>query len=155
MPHPAIVERMGELEAYFDRADAPDIADETKSDLARLGIVLIAGFIERGIEIIITHRLEDPVRPQIHAFLKTHFERGSNYRYPAIRNLLRRFDNRWDVKFQEEISGRAELREAIDTAYELRNSIAHGGARTATLQRARELYAAAKEVVTAIEEATA
>ena len=84
--------RFREVEAYVQRACAATSPEEIQSYLFRFGTVLICGYVEQSIQIIIMHRLANKAQPRILNFVKSHFGRGTNYNCPAIEQLLNRFD---------------------------------------------------------------
>ena len=118
--------------------------------MAKYGIVLICGFIERCVEEIILDRVKKLANIRVQNFVKGHFKRGTNYNYVAIASLLERFDLDWASKFRSLLNGRDDLVEAIRSAYEVRNSIAHGGNANKGLVDVIRWFGAAQEVVNAI-----
>lgn len=150
----AIAARKKNLDDYFLRAGAKDIPEETRSDLARHGTVLICGFVERCVELIILERLSHRAHPRVIGFIKTHFKKGTNYNCEPICQLLERFDNAWAIKFRKFMTDNDNLVEALSSAYTLRNSIAHGGPANRGLSGVIELYDAASKVVEGLVKAT-
>ena len=95
----AIKNRERKLDEFFLRAENVT-DDELKSDLARFGAVLVCGYIERCVEIIVLERLTPRAQPRVLQFIKGHFKRGTNYDCEAICQLLTRFDQHWENKFR-------------------------------------------------------
>ena len=154
MPLHAIESRKQQLDAYFRRAADTAISDEVRSDLAKHGIVLICGFIERSVETIIMEKVSQRAHPRVQNFIRAHFKIGTNYNCEAIAQLLERFDSGWGAQFRAFLKTRDDLVEAIRSAYDLRNSIAHGGTGNRGLKGVQDLYAAAKQVVDSMEAST-
>lgn len=143
--------RKRQLDAFFARALALSSRDEElRSDMARHGVVLICGFIERCVEEIILVRVKQLANVRVQSFVKSHFRRGTNYNCVAITSLLERFDLNWAFKFRSFLNGRDDLVEAIRSAYEVRNSIAHGGEASKGLTDVIRWFNAAQEVVNAM-----
>jgi hypothetical protein len=118
--------------------------------------VLVCGFVERSVETVIMDKIAQRAHPRVLRFVKAHFERGTNYHCEAIEQLLERFDLAWVAEFRAFLEPRDDLRQALRSAYSLRNSIAHGGgAANPGPSRVRQLYQSAKQVVDALEQATA
>lgn len=154
MPLHAIESRKQQLDAYFTRAADSSISEEVQSDLAKHGIVLICGFVERSVETIIMEKMAQRAHPRVQNFIRAYFKIGTNYNCEAIAQLLERFDLEWCKKFRIFLETHEDLIEALRSAYELRNSIAHGGTGNRGLRGVQNLYSSSKEVVEAMETAT-
>jgi RiboL-PSP-HEPN len=154
VPLHAIESRKQQLDAYFRRAADTAISDEVRSDLAKHGIVLICGFVERSVETIVMEKISQRAHPRVQKFIRGHFKIGTNYTCEAIAQLLERFDLGWCTQFRAFLRARDDLVEALRSAYDLRNSIAHGGTGTRGLRGVQDLYVAAKQVVDGMEAAT-
>jgi len=146
--------RKQQLDAYFRRAADATIPDEVRADLAKHGIVLICGFVERSVETVIMEKIAQRAHPRVQSFIRGYFKIGTNYNCDAIAQLLERFDLAWGAKFRAVMKTRDDLVEALRSAYDLRNSIAHGGTGNRGLSGVQDLYALAKEVVDTMEAAT-
>jgi hypothetical protein len=152
--NPAIESRKRQLDAYFARAVDPRLPEEIQSDLAKHGTILICGFIERSVENVIMDHVTSRSQPRIASFIKGHFRRGTNYDCEAIAQLLDRFDVAWGDKFRTFKGSRDDIVQAVNSAYELRNSIAHGGTANRGIRGVIDLFKAAKEAVDALDSAT-
>lgn len=150
----AIEARKRQLDDYFRRAGSGTISDEVRSDLARHGVVLVCGFVERCVETIIMEKIALRAHPRVQKFVRDYFKIGTNYHCENIAKLLERFDTAWGRRFRDFLETRDDLVEAVRSAYELRNSIAHGGGANRGLRGVQDLYASAKDVVDAMENAT-
>ena len=117
-----------------------DIEEEIQADLARYGAVLICGYVERCAEVIIIERLARKAHPRVINFVKSHFKRGTNYNCIAISELLERFDLDWARRFREFCDSNAQHVTEIESAYNLRNSIAHGGDATRGMAGVGKLF---------------
>jgi hypothetical protein len=103
VPLQAIESRKQQLDVFFRRAAEPAISDEVRSDLAKHGIVLICGFVERSVETIIMEKIAQRAHVRVQNFVRTHFKRGTNYNCEAIAQLLDRFDLAWSTKFRAHV----------------------------------------------------
>lgn len=148
--HPAIESRKRQLDSYFARAVDSKLPEEVQSDLAKHGTILICGFIERSVEIVIMDHVNARSQPRIAQFVKAHFRRGRNYDCEAMAQLLDRFDTAWGDKFRAFRHARDDIVQSVSSAYELRNSIAHGGTANRGIRGVLELFNAAKEAVDAL-----
>ena len=99
-------------------------------------------------------KIRQRAHPRVQNFVRGYFRIGTNYNCEAITQLLERFDVGWGAKFRAFLKPRDDLAEALRSAYELRNSIAHGGTGNRGLRGVQDLYASAKEVVDGMEVAT-
>jgi hypothetical protein len=151
--HLAVEARRRQLEAYFTRALDAAISEEIRSDLAKHGIILVCGFVERSVELVLMERIRRRAHPRVLTFIRAHFKRGTNYDCEAIAQLLERFDTRWGNNFKKFMKDRDDLVQALTSAYGLRNSIAHGGEGNRGINGVKELFAAAVTVVDGIETA--
>lgn len=124
-----------------------NISDELRSDLSKHGAVLVCGFLERCVEIIILERLSKKAHPRIMKFLQSYFKKGTNYDCENIAQLLERFDVGWGKRFREFMNDNDDLVEAVASSYTLRNSIAHGGDANRGLLGVQQLYESVKTVV--------
>jgi hypothetical protein len=154
VPLLAVEARKQQLDAYFRRAADPAIPEEVRSDLAKHGIVLVCGFVERSVETVIMDKIAQRAHPRVQSFIRGYFKIGANYNCEAIAQLLERFDVGWSANFRTFLKTRDDLVEALRSAYDLRNSIAHGGTANRGLRGVQDLCASAKEVVDAMEAAT-
>ena len=121
-----IEQRYESLKSDVELACATD-DEQVGVALRRYCTVLICGFVERSVEIIVLERLKNRAHPRVLNFVKSHFRRGTNYDCPAISNLLERFEPSWKREFDEFIRINEEEVEALRSTYSVRNSVAHGG----------------------------
>ena len=136
------------------RAPLTQLPEEIQSDLARHGTILICGFIERSVELVIMDHVTSKAQPRIASFVKGYFKRGTNYDCEAIAQLLDRFDVDWGDKFRAFKASRYDIVQAVNSAYELRNSISHGGTANRAIRGVMELFKSAKAAVDALIVAT-
>lgn len=148
-----IQNRERKLDAFFLRAKAIG-DDELQSDLARFGAVLVCGYIERCVEIIVLSRLTTKAQPRVLQFIKGYFKKGTNYDCEAICQLLIRFDQNWETAFRATIVENDQWSTSLTSAYNLRNSIAHGGDGNRGLLSVEALYQDCKNIVVALVGAT-
>ena len=146
----AIDSRIRRLDAFFQRAKQPSLTDEIRSDLAKLGAVLVCGFVERSVEIVVLDRLSSMAHPRVNSFIRSHFRRGTNYDREAICQLFERFDLEWGRRLRETLASRDSITASLESAYTLRNSIAHGGDQYRGLKGVEDLYIDAKQLVEAM-----
>src|SRR5215211_493083 len=119
--------RYNAVEAFVTEASTADVPERIQSYLFRFGMVLICGNVERSIEIIILDRLASKAHPRILSFVKTHFQRGTDFDCAAVEQLLQRFDPDWYRAFSAFVESNPDIKEGISSCYVVRNSVAHGG----------------------------
>ncbi|TPE53639.1 HEPN domain-containing protein [Amaricoccus solimangrovi] len=128
--------------------------DEQKATLRKFAAVLICGFVERSVEIVVLERLRNRAQPQVLAFIKSHFKRGTNYDCAAIGSLLERFDGEWKARFERAIQSNEAASESLKSIYSVRNSVAHGGTMGIGSSTLQQRFFDAKIVVDALIDAT-
>jgi hypothetical protein len=149
----SIESRERKLDRFFARARAVN-DDELRSDLARYGVVLVCGYVERCVEVIMLERLSQKAHPRVIHFLKGHFKKGTNYDCEAICQLLIRFDQGWESSFRDLINSNEEWASSLSSAYSIRNSIAHGGDGNKGLAGVEAFYLDCKNIVNSLVKAT-
>jgi hypothetical protein len=152
---PQIASRIVQIDQFVAQASGKDVPEQIQSHLSRFGAVLVCGLIERSVEHVILERLAGRAHPRVLRFIRSHFQRGSNYDCEAIEQLLRRFDNEWGERFHDFVSNHDEIREGIASVYAVRNSVAHGGTNSMGLTRLKELFSVSKELIESLHACTA
>lgn len=146
--------RTRKLDSFFRRTSEAGLQEEMQTDLARLGAVLICGYVEQCVAVVIIERLKTRAQPRVLNFVKSHFRRGTNYNCKAIMELLDRFDPDWSRRFKEFCLVNESHVVMLDSAYFLRNSIVHGGDASRGMTGVKELYDSAQNVIDALIDAT-
>ena len=145
----AINQRFERLERQINLACSVD-DEELSANLSRFGTVLICGFVERSVEVVILERLGKKAHPRIIKFVKSSFKRGTNYNCNAICQLLERFDLSWRDKFREFMNNNEKEVEALSSTYNMRNSVAHGGDANISSTILKERCLDAKKIIDAL-----
>jgi RiboL-PSP-HEPN len=149
-----IDERFKTIEAFVAEATSAKVAEQVRSYLFRLGTVLICGNMERSIEIIILDRLTARAHPRVLNFVKSHFQRGTNFDCRAVKQLLQRFDSDWYRNFCTFVDAHPHVEEGISSCYSVRNSVAHGGTMSVGGKRLRELLDLSRSYIEGIDVST-
>ena len=148
-----IEDRFKRLNQQIDLAcDARD--DEVAATLCRFGTVLICGFVERSIELILLDRLKPLAHPRVLNFVKSHFKRGTNYNCDTICQLLERFEPDWRDNFKDFMANHEKEVDGLSSTYAVRNAVAHGGSGGMSSSTLRERRDEAKRIVDALIRAT-
>lgn len=143
--------------ALLDSVDTACNCTDAKlaTHLRRHCVVLVCGFVERSVELVVLDRLDKKAHPRIISFLRSHFKRGTNYDCSAIASLLEKFDLDWKRKFTQFVQTHEKEVDGLSSAYGLRNVIAHGNTANISAKDLRERCAEAKIIVDALVQATA
>jgi len=144
----AVERRFQALEQQIDLARAAK-DDEVSSSLRRFGTVLICGFVERSVEVVLLERLRDRAHPRVLNFVKSHFKRGTNYNCENICQLLDRFDPDWGREFESFMKNNEKEVDALASTYSVRNSVAHGGSGGISVSALRDRLDDARKVIDA------
>lgn len=142
-----IDQRLATLTGFIHRACAMDDGDIVRKSLLQFGAVLVCGFVERSVEIVILERLKNRAQPKVLTFIKSHFKRGTNYDCEAVAQLLSRFDQEWELKFRNLVGLHTSLEEQIKSCYSVRNAVAHGSVHTVSEQSIRDYLDSANRLV--------
>ena len=127
---------------------------EISDALRKYCTVLICGFVERSVEVVVLQRLKSRAHPRVLSFVKSHFKRGTNYDCNTMCRLLERFDAGWKTSFEEFLMQHEREVEGLSSVYSVRNSVAHGGSGSISSQSLRQRCADAKIIVDGIVDAT-
>jgi hypothetical protein len=146
--------RYNAVVSFIGEASDGSVPQEVQAHLYRFGTVLICGYIERAMEIIIMERLSYRAQPRVLNFIRSHFKRGRNMDPKGVGELLKRFDVAWYREFDRLAQADAGMSAGVYSCYDIRNTVAHGGTATVTLRRLNQLLAAAKQLVDYVVQAT-
>ena len=146
--------RLEKLELFVSRAINEKLPADIQSSLFKFGTVLICGYIERSVEIIILERLSSRAQPRVLNFIKSHFKKGPKLDCAAIEQLLLRFDTGWAENFAQLVNGSTVSKDGVTSCYSVRNSVAHGGPNSTGSEALKQYLEAAKQVVEFVISAT-
>ena len=133
------------LDNLFD--EASKIADlEIKAYFSRYLCVLVSGFIENSLRIILSKYATKRSHPNIANFVNQRLSHQTNFNTEKISQLLGGFSPDWRIKFDEKLPD--ELKNAFDTVLANRNPIVHGNNVGMSYVRIKGYYA---DVVKGIE----
>lgn len=148
----AVQNRFREIEKLVMATQVRNLDPEVAAYYCKLACVMICGAIERSVEILITDRVGNRSGPQVKAFLKAFFQRGTNYDCEQIVTLLYRFDTDWGNAFREFVVTNDRIKSAISSCYSVRNSIAHGGGQTLGPAALKQYFDGAFDLIVHLEE---
>jgi RiboL-PSP-HEPN len=146
--------RFRAIQAFVEQSCAAVVPEQVQGYLFRFGTVLICGYVERSMEIIILSRLKRKAHPRVLNFVKSHFSRGSNFDCAAVEQLLNRFDATWYRSFCRFVEDNPDVKEGISSCYSVRNSVAHGGTMSVGSARLKELLSISQKLIDGIVRST-
>jgi hypothetical protein len=98
--------------------------DEMKAHWARYLCVLISGFIENSIKLLLREHTGRRAQQDVSSFVNNKLSRITNLNETKIKELLGAFNDSWREDFEQNISG--EQKGAIDSVLANRHNIVHG-----------------------------
>ncbi len=144
--------RIAKLDAAFNRAGNLDPTSEVRSDFAKYLCVLVSGFLERSVESILIEHVRSRSAKSVLSYVEQTLRAG-NLNTHNLLVLVGRFDA--DAKERLEQFLDDERRDAINSIYGNRNSIAHGDDVSLTYVRVKGYHEKTREVVRFLENALA
>lgn len=124
MNNVSIVRLKDRLDALFESTRRLPDSDETRSHWARYLCVLVSGFIEESVRVLLTDYSSTHADKRIQNFIAYRLIRVQNPKVGVILDLLGNFDESWRDNYATQIRG--ELGAAIDSVVAVRHEIAHG-----------------------------
>lgn len=119
---------------------------ELQSHWARYLCVLVSGFLEKSIHVILTEIAQQQSAPNIANYVGNKVRDLQNPKMEKILELLGYFNSDWSQRVRQATDG--EIREAVDSIVNNRNQIAHGESVGISFLRVSEYY---NKVITAID----
>jgi hypothetical protein len=142
----AEVQRLSQrLDATFARVKGIESDAELQSDFARYLVILVSGFLETAVSELLLAHARQTGAPSFQRFVESRTRHFANANCQRLQALLGSFDPDWRVSLDRFLSD--ELRDAVDSVVNLRNTIAHGGSVGITYQRISDYYKRIKKVI--------
>jgi hypothetical protein len=120
----AVVRLKDRLDALFQKTTELPDSEEIRSHWARYLCVLVSGFIEESLLILLTNYTSRHADERLQDFIVHRLKRVQNAKHGVILDLLAQFDQSWKVSF--EANTRGELADAINSVVDVGHKIAHG-----------------------------
>lgn len=133
------------LDAAFKRISDVGTDIEVQSDYARYLCVLVSGFLEKAVSELVLEHARRTGAPTLQRYVELNTRRFTNANAQRLQNLLGSFDPNWRNELEKILVD--ELKDAVDSIVNLKNTIAHGGSVGVTYQRAHDYYLRIKRVV--------
>ena len=137
------------LDNLFAQVDSLSLAEEQLSHWARYLCVLVSGFVENAIRVMITEYTRERSHPYVSSYVAKQIRRITNLNETKIVHLLGTFSTDWRQTLEAKITD--QQKDAIDSVVANRHNIVHGRSVGITLVRMKEYYKRVIEVVDLIE----
>jgi hypothetical protein len=128
---------------------SPDDID-LQAHWAKYLCVLVSGFLENSINTIHIEYVKDKATPQIRSFVEKKLEKFQNPRMEKVFQLMTSFDEEWGKQLKSRTGG--EIKDAVNSIVDLRNSIAHGKSVGITYITINNYYRSSKRLLDVIED---
>ena len=113
--------------------------EEMKSHWARYLCVLVAGFIENSLRIMLVKYAAAKAHPNVANYVNNRIKNITNLNNEKMKQLLGSFNSDWEKIIEENILD--DQKEAIDSILANRHQIAHGQSVGITYARVNQYYA--------------
>lgn len=133
------------LDATFQRVKGAGSDLELQSDFARYLCVLVSGYLEKAVAELLLEHARRAGGPTLQRFVELRTGRFANANAQRLQELLGTFDRDWQVSMNSFLVD--ELKDAVDSSVNLRNSIAHGESVGVTYQRISDYYVRVQKVI--------
>ena len=149
-----IISSQDRIENLFTRYKSSD-DDLLKRDMAKYICVLVSGYIEHSMRMLICDYSSGKSSPIIQHYVDSNVKRITNCHYNKIVDILDRFNPPWADDFKNKIQTKEmianQYKDSINSIISTRHQIAHGKNTGITLSRIEQYYVIAKETVTVLD----
>jgi hypothetical protein len=126
---PEIVSNKTKIENILKKYK-PTNDDELKRDIARYVCVLVSGYIEESLRLLINEYVRGKSTPIIQHYVDSNIKRITNCKYNKIVEILNAFHPPWAADFSSIIEAQEPIpnqyKDSIDSVVTTRHKIAHG-----------------------------
>lgn len=147
--NPILLSEKQRLDSLFDRISTLPIDDEIHAHWSRYLCVLISGFIENAMRILLTEYTKNKSHPNVSNYVSKQIKGITNLNNEKILQLLGSFDSEWRNVIEQKITD--AQKDAIDSIVANRHNIVHGRSVGITVPRVKNYYHRILAVIDAIE----
>lgn len=126
---PEIVSNRTKIENIIKKYKPID-DDELKRDIARYICVLVSGYIEESLRLLINEYAMGKSAPVIQHYVDSNVKRITNCKYNKIIAILNAFHSVWATDFSANVLAQEPIpnqyKDSIDSVVDTRHQIAHG-----------------------------
>lgn len=133
------------LDATFGRIQAVGDDLELKADFAKYLCVLVSGYLEKAVVELVQEHARQCGAPSLQRFVEQKTRRFTNANAQKLQDLLGSFDPDWRKNAEGFLVD--ELKDAVDSIVDLRNTIAHGNSVSVTYHRVSDYYQCVQQVI--------
>lgn len=130
--------------------------DELKKDIARYVCVLVSGYIEESLRLLINNYANGKSSPKIQHYVNSNIKRITNCKYNKIIDVLNAFDSAWSDDFTTKVSTQEpipnQFKDSIDSVVSTRHEIAHGKNSGISIVRIEEYFQNVDKAITLLDQ---
>jgi hypothetical protein len=149
MMNPQLIGEKQRLDDLFGQIDSLSLGEEHLSHWARYLCVLVSGFVENSIRVLITDYARQKSHPNVSSYVANQIRRITNLNQTKILDLLETFDPNWRRTLEERMTD--DQKDALDSIVANRHNIVHGRSVGITLVRMKDYYRRVLQVVDLVE----
>jgi len=147
--NPILLSEKQRIDSLFDRISTLPIDEEFYAHWSRYLCVLISGFIENAMRILLTEYSKSKSHPNVSNYVSKQIKRITNLNIEKILQLLGSFDSEWRNVVEQNITD--AQKDAIDSIIANRHNIVHGRSVGITIHRVKNYYLCTLAVIHTIE----
>jgi len=145
-----IVQHKQRLDALFEKGASLTDDYELLANWAKYLCVLVSGFVEESVRLLILKYVESRASPDIQHFVGHKVRMFQNAKMSNILTLLEHFSNEFRLRVETATEG--DLKDAIDSVVQNRHQIAHGRFIGITFVTIKDYYRRVLTVIEILEE---
>lgn len=138
------------LDHVFSLSDRVISDDEVVAQYARYLCVLVSGYVEESVRILILEYSTQHARPNIVRFVQQNSQNLTNLKATKLRQVLDQFSVGWAEALDARMKD--EEKDALDSVVANRHSIAHGKSTGISLGRVKGYYELIKPLVKSLDQ---
>ncbi|WP_413174208.1 HEPN domain-containing protein [Anabaena azotica] len=155
--NPSILAHRKRIDNLFTKVSSIPIEEsEMRSEWSRYLCVLVSGFIEESLRVLLEKYCEGKAVPNIQNLVRKQIQDITNCKTNRIIEILGKFSTNWETEFRNKIESESkidgEIKNAIDTVINNRHSIAHGRSTPMSYSNISNYYKNVKKAVEILEE---
>lgn len=144
-----IVRHKQRLDALFEKGSSFSDDPELLANWSKYLCVLVSGFIEESVRVLILNYVKSKAAPEIEHFVGRRIRSFRNAKMSNIITLLGDFSEEFKIQIESVTEG--ELKDAIDSVVQNRHQISHGRTIGITFVTIKEYYKRVLNVLEYIE----
>jgi hypothetical protein len=133
------------LDATFKRVKGVGQDAELQADFSKYLCVLVSGYLEKAVFTLVVDHARKVGAPSLQRFVHQRTKNFANAKSQKLINLLGDFDQGWRISLEGILVD--DLKDAVDSVVNLRNTIAHGDSVGVTYQTVVDYYLRVQNVV--------